>query len=588
MAVSLSISIAQNSQSIANNTSNVTVKVVAKWTYGSYNHLQKAGWVKIDGTQYNFTNNFNTGETTSGSKTLYTKTVDIKHGTDGTKTLACSASYTTGVSSGTITASASKALTRIPRAATLLSAPNFNDEASPKITYSNPAGSAATTLQACIAGSDGSTIYAAYRDISKSGSEYTFSLTTAERTALRTAAKNVKSITVKFYVKTVIGGSTYYSSLAKTLSITNANPTISGFSVVNTDELTKTLTGNENTLVIGYSTPQVGATLTALKESTLKSYTLNGKATTISGASNLIRLDNVTVPSDGKFKLELVDSRGNKSTSTVTKSLVNYVKATCNFVSSPPTTGGNLEFTIKGNYFNKSFGAVANTLTIQYRYKVNDGSYGSWTTVTPTVTNNTYSAKVNLTGLDYQSKYTFHARAMDKLMTVYSKETALKTTPIFDWGENDFNFNVPVTMNHNGNTYNLLGLFRAMTTTYTPECDVTPGGNYSSATVTAHLTGCNLRIGLSAVRSASLAAGNFSNETVCTVDIDHGGKLANLYRVSFNTSTSGGVATLDCQATKVSDDVVRITISLCAAAQALTEFNAYFAMPCTIVTKAYV
>lgn len=115
MAVSIVIDITQNSQSVANNTSNVTVKVNAKWTGGSYNTLEKSGSCTIDGTKYTFTSPFNTGRTTSGSCNLYTKTLNIAHGSDGTKTLAVSASYTSGVSSGTVAASASKALTTIPR-----------------------------------------------------------------------------------------------------------------------------------------------------------------------------------------------------------------------------------------------------------------------------------------------------------------------------------------------------------------------------------------------------------------------------------------------------------------------------------------
>lgn len=126
MAVSISISVTQNSQSIANNKTNVTVKVTAKWTNGSYNAVvnssgtpQANGWLNIDGTKYTFASTFNTGKTTSGSQTIFTKTVDVSHKTDGTKTLSCSASYTTGVSSGTVTASATKALTTIARKSTL-------------------------------------------------------------------------------------------------------------------------------------------------------------------------------------------------------------------------------------------------------------------------------------------------------------------------------------------------------------------------------------------------------------------------------------------------------------------------------------
>lgn len=113
MAVSIDITITQNSQNKTNNTSNVTVKVAAKWTYTSYNLNKQSGSCTINGTKYTFTSAFNTGKTTSGSGTIYTKTLDIKHNSDGKKTLSVSASYVSGVSSGTVTDSASKTLTTI-------------------------------------------------------------------------------------------------------------------------------------------------------------------------------------------------------------------------------------------------------------------------------------------------------------------------------------------------------------------------------------------------------------------------------------------------------------------------------------------
>lgn len=121
MAVTIGISISQNSQSIEKNTSNVTVSVTAKWTYGSWNALGECyGSIVIDGTTYSFSGiKFNTKATTSGSETIMTKTVDVSHKADGSKTLSCSASFYTGLSSsGTQKASASKVLTTIPRATT--------------------------------------------------------------------------------------------------------------------------------------------------------------------------------------------------------------------------------------------------------------------------------------------------------------------------------------------------------------------------------------------------------------------------------------------------------------------------------------
>lgn len=120
MAVSISIAITQNNQNIANNTSNVTVKVTAAWTYGSFNRTGDAtGSITIDGTKYSFSGIiFNSSQTTTGSQVIMTKTVDVSHNADGSKTLTCSASFVTGTNSGTVTTSGSKALTTIARATT--------------------------------------------------------------------------------------------------------------------------------------------------------------------------------------------------------------------------------------------------------------------------------------------------------------------------------------------------------------------------------------------------------------------------------------------------------------------------------------
>lgn len=127
----------------------------------------------------------------------------------------------------------------------ITSAPNFNDEANPTIQYTNEAGNTVTSLQACIS-LTGATDNIAYRDIPKTGNSYTFNLTTAERNTLRNATTGT-SRTVKFYIKTVAGGNTYFSSVTKTLSIINANPTFSTFNFLDTGIVSTELTGNPTT-----------------------------------------------------------------------------------------------------------------------------------------------------------------------------------------------------------------------------------------------------------------------------------------------------------------------------------------------------
>ena len=101
----------------------------------------------------------------------------------------------------------------IPRAASLLTAPNFAGTDNPTITYSNPAGNAAV-VQVAIYDTSGSTSYAGYRSVSATGSSYTFSLTDAERQKLINAVPNgTDNMYVRFYIKTIINGTTVEGSI---------------------------------------------------------------------------------------------------------------------------------------------------------------------------------------------------------------------------------------------------------------------------------------------------------------------------------------------------------------------------------------
>lgn len=323
-------------------------------------------------------------------------------------------------------------LDKIPRGATMTAADNFNDEGNPTITYSNPAGSAVSELVAGIYDVNGQTAYAAYRAVSTSGTSYTFTLSDAERTNLRKAATG-NTLDVKFYLRTTIAGNTFYSSIQKTMTITNGNPTLNP-TVVDSNETTKALTGDANKLVKYYSNAYYAINAAAVKNASLSSQkvTHNGVSkTTATGTYNAVE--------GASFSFEAKDSRGNTTTKTITKTLINYVKLTCN-QKIRISADGKATIDISGNYFNGSFGAVANTLTVEYRYKTQGGSYSSWTAVTASKSGNTYTAQATKTGLNYQTTYVFQCRAVDKINTggVNTEEKTVKSLPVFDWGENDF------------------------------------------------------------------------------------------------------------------------------------------------------
>lgn len=370
----------------------------------------------------------------------------ITHDSAGNKSFSASIQAAVYVSTVNCTGSGSWELKQIPRKANLTAAPNFNDEANPTITYSNPAGNSVTSLQACIADSNGSTIYVPYRNISKTGTSYTFNLTDAERNTLRKAFTTSNSGTVKFYVQTVIGETTYRSSLAKTLTIVNANPTISA-SAKDVGSVSVTITGDANKMIKGYNAISVSMTATALKGATIKSYKItNGDKTLTTSSGSFNYTDN------NKFVFSATDSRGNTTSKTITLTMINYVKLTCNLNAENPTADGSMSFTISGNYFKGSLGAVDNTLAVEYRYKLaSAASYGAtWTALTPTISGSTYSATGNITGLDYKTKYTLQVRAIDKVNPngVYAPQKTVKASPVFDWSEDDFNLNVSLKMNN--------------------------------------------------------------------------------------------------------------------------------------------
>lgn len=419
-------------QSIANNTSTITAKLYYIRTNTGYTtHGNLRGSITID------------GDTTSSVKEIWiteneweeaaTAKETVSHNSDGTKSLTISATgYINNTSLDSTSISGTITLDTIHRKAAIVSAPNFNDEENPTITYENPAGNSITTLQACIS-LTGAADDVAYRNISKTGTSYTFNLTAAERNTLLRATTG-KSRTVRFYVKSVIGGVETLTYIQRTFTITNAAPTINP-TIIDTNGTTKVLTGDETKLIRYYSNAFITTGATPLKYATLKSQKVSNGSKSLSGNGTINAVES------GTFVFSATDSRGFTTTKTVNIPIVNYIKLTCDVGNNMPDTDGNYNLEITGNYFNGSFGAENNILKVYMRYKVADGDFSNWMALTPSITGNTYYAGATINGLDYQTTYTFQAYAIDRLATVYSVEKAVKSTPIFDWGKDDFNVN---------------------------------------------------------------------------------------------------------------------------------------------------
>lgn len=435
---------------IADNNSTVSATIQVRRTDTYTTTGTWSGTLKIGSTEKTFS--VHSG-VSSGWFTLLSFNITKAHSSGGSGTCYIGGSIQgpsgTSQANSKVSGNETVTLDLIPRAATITSASNFTDEGTPTLGYSNPAGNSITSLQACIASQDGNTIYIGYRDISKTGTSYSFSLTTNERNLLRNLCSTSNSMTIKYYLKTVIGSNTYYNSVSKTLSIINAAPTLSP-TVKDTGSVSITLTGDANNKFIkGYNSMAVAANAAIKKGATLKSISVScGSKSISSGSGTLSNVENDT------FIFTVTDSRGNTAKQEVKKTMLNYVTLTCNLNIKPPTTDGDLSFSINGNYFNGSFGTTSNSLKVEYRYKTNSGSWGSWTTVSATKSGNTYSAPVSMSGLNYMDSYTFQARAADVIYNgtnedrVTTPEKKIKTLPVFDWDADSFAHHTPIFMDN--------------------------------------------------------------------------------------------------------------------------------------------
>lgn len=401
--------------------------------------------------------------------TVYTHTSTIPHNADGTKTVEVSCGIyradttdTQGVSTWYVknynsdgtpyiverdTDSYTLPLDTIIRIANVASAPDITDKTeSATIKYTNPMGTNVSSLQVCIANETGNKILVPYREVSATGSSYTFNLSSTERQALVDNVTNGSSTTIRFYIKTTIYGLTHYHFLTKTYTLTSAMPTIAP-TIADMNETTIALTGDYNRLIRYCSDAAVSINAVAKQGATITKCNVECGSYRNENTNGIFR---IVGPETGVFKVSATDSRGNKVSETIQKTMVLYEKVSCNLdvdMELVGSTGAKAVIHIRGNYFSGSFGAASNTISLQYRYAIDSGSPGNWTTIdvpASALSDHKYNIMHTVTGLNYKSQYKFQCRVSDKLTDAISDIRTVTLQPIFDWSGSDFNFNVPV------------------------------------------------------------------------------------------------------------------------------------------------
>lgn len=377
--------------------------------------------------------------------TIATRTVTINHSADGSGSCyfwgrVIPPSGTT-LAGKEINNNTTVTLDKIPQHAyiTSLSTYTFNSGTNVTVYYTNPAGNALEELMTCIS-LTGAKSDIPYRAVTKTGTSYTFTLTTAELNTLYNAMPSVNSLKVRFYIQSKLNGVYKRTYREATFNISNKAINLSA-TIEDTNTKTVALTGDKNKLIKGYSNINYSISASpATVGSTISAVSIKNGSTSKNTATG-----SFSAVSNNSFELYARDSRNNATTKTVTKTMVNYIPLTCTLAVDMPDISGVAPFTVTGNYFNASFGAVANTVTVRVRQKIN-GVNSNWQTVTNvTKSGNTYTATGTLSGFTQDKEATVEVEVVDKLLTKTDTQNVL-IIPVFDWSMDDFNFNVPVTI----------------------------------------------------------------------------------------------------------------------------------------------
>jgi len=220
-------------------------------------------------------------------------------------------------------------------------------------------------------------------------------------------------------------------------------PTIT-YSIIDTNPTTVGLTGDSSVLIRHFSNAKATMYPVAYDGASIDldmCIIRNGNET---GYGTEHTFNNV---SDKYFVFSTEDSNGRMVTEQGAATMVDYVKLTCYVLESKPDASGNAFLSCWGGFFNGSFGARSNTLSVSYRYRLNGGSWSSYTGMSVETAGNMYTATATLTGLDYEKAYDFEFIATDALMTANAAVSGVRSVPVFHWGENDFVVEVPATFN---------------------------------------------------------------------------------------------------------------------------------------------
>lgn len=151
--------------------------------------------------------------------------------------------------------------------------------------------------------------------------------------------------------------------------IATTPPAFTQVSITDSNDETFLLTNDRNCLVRYCSNAAVSVSAEAYGDGQITSLTVTcGDGKKLSASAGQLEGTMQGVGS-GSFTIKATDSAGKTTVLNKSLPLIAYVKLTCDVGSEKPDVEGNVTVFVSGNYFNGSFGAAENSLSVQLRYK---------------------------------------------------------------------------------------------------------------------------------------------------------------------------------------------------------------------------
>ena len=245
------------------------------------------------------------------------------------------------------------------------------------------------------------------------------------------------SQSAKYQVKVVYGSSTKTRTNNNTYSIVgNEIPTFSNFTYKDSNTTVTDVTGNNQIMVKGLSTVQVTVSsankMVAQKSASGKNYTMS--MSSLSASVNYSTSDIVkelgTINASGTQRLTVTAYDTRELPKAVYKDITvyDYAKPVINATITRLNNFEN-QTTIKvsGTYTKLAINNVnKNNITrVQYRYRETGGTWGSWTNLSTTTNNGTFTCSDVILSLDNTKSFDFEIRATDTL-----QQTTTKSIPL--------------------------------------------------------------------------------------------------------------------------------------------------------------